>query len=85
MKRFFRGGWCLGGWPPVAGWWLVASHHSLATSHQKFNHQVASHQDGSWLGLATSTGGWWLVVGGWWLVVGGWWLVVGGWWLIAGG
>ena len=59
-----------GGW--VAGMWLVASHHLLATSHQKFNHQIPSHN-----------GGWWLVARGWWLVVGGWWLVVGGWWLVA--
>ena len=75
-----------GGW--VAGRWLVASHHSLATSHQKFNHQVASHQDGSWLGASHChwwlvTRGWWLVVGGWWLVARGWLLVARGWWLVA--
>ena len=64
-----------GGW--VAGMWLVASHHLLATSHQKFNHQIPSHQDGWWLGASHT-----LVAGGWWLVAGGSWLVAGGWWLV---
>ena len=86
-RRFFRGGWWLCGWPPVAGWligfcrFMVASHHSPVTSHQGFSHQVASHQKGWWLWLVA--GGWWLVAGGWWLVAGGWWLVAGCWWLVA--
>ena len=80
MKRFFRGGWWLGGWPPVAGW-LVASHHLLATNHQKFNLQVPRYQDGWWLGatrLATAT----LVAGGSRLVASGLWLVACGWRLV---
>ena len=59
-----------GGW--VAGRWQVAGHHLLTTSHQKFNHQVASHQDGSWLGASHCH--WWLVARGWWLVADSWWL-----------
>ena len=69
-RRFFRGGWWLGGWPPVAGWliggqWLATAHQPPATmgSTTKL--------------LATNVaGGCWLVVGGWWQVAGGWWLVV---------
>ena len=47
--------------------WLVASHRSPVTSHQGFNHQVASHQNGWWLRLVA--GGSWLVAGGLWLVL----------------
>ena len=77
--------WLVAMWLATGGWvasrWLVPSHHSLATSHQKFNHQVASHQDGSWLGASLCH--WWLVTRGWWLVAHGWLLVARGWWLVA--
>ena len=34
-RRFFRGGWWLGGWPPVAGWLIGGwSYKPPTTSHQ---------------------------------------------------
>ena len=55
--------WLVAMWLATCSWvadcWQVASHRSPVTSHQGFNHQVASHQNGGWL---------WLVAGGWWIV-----------------